>query len=87
MGRLKADVRLQTGMTVHSAATSHGVERCETPVWVEIVQQDDAFYLLRKNAYGESIADTWHLTLEEAKEQAAFEYGIIERDWLETPEP
>lgn len=33
-------------------------------------------FLYRLNDKGDIIADTWHLTVEEAKEQAAFEYGV-----------
>jgi len=47
------------------------------------VEQDGAFFLFRLDPNGHCIADTWHQTLDEAKQQANFEYGIEESDWKE----
>lgn len=43
---------------------------------LEIVKEEAGIFLYRLNDKGEIIADTWHLTIEEAKEQAAFEYSV-----------
>ncbi|MEZ5974460.1 MAG: hypothetical protein R3F33_11735 [Planctomycetota bacterium] len=48
---------------------------------LEIVEQDGAFFLLRIDADGRCLADTWHLTQEEAVEQAEFEYGVARDEW------
>jgi hypothetical protein len=45
------------------------------------VEQEGAIYLLRLHHDGECIADTWHESVEAAKAQATFEYGIEEGDW------
>ena len=50
---------------------------------VEIVEQHGAIYLLRLDADGECITDTWHETVDAAKQQASFEFGIGEEDWIE----
>lgn len=68
---------------MHSIATPSEGASCEVPVYVEIVQHEGAYYLFRNRADGVCIADTWHLTVQEAKEQAAFEYGITDDDWVE----
>ncbi len=77
MRRFRADVRTVTGRTIHRLGTKvpDGTldgEILHDPIAVEIVEEDDAFYLLRLNANGECIADTWHQTLEEAKAQGLF---------------
>lgn len=49
---------------------------------VEIVKEESGIFLYRLNDKGEIVADTWHLTVEEAKEQATFEYGVEDDDWI-----
>lgn len=41
--------------------------------WFSVEQVDGAFFLYRHDATGAVLADTWHLTLEEATQQAALE--------------
>lgn len=53
------------------------------PSFVVIEEQEGAFSLLRYTRSGEFAGDTWHLTLDEAKAQAEFEYEIGACDWLE----
>jgi len=48
---------------------------------VEIVEQSGSIYLLRMDEGGQCVADTWHATMESAKEQARVEYGIEDSDW------
>lgn len=85
MMRLRATVRGVTGKTTHL----HGVPSAGTieltkvpdPRVVEVVEQDGAFYLLRLDDEGRCIADTWHESIDGAKAQARFEFGIEEGDW------
>jgi hypothetical protein len=79
--RLAAKVCNITGETTHSVAAEGGALPREAPVYVEIVEQEGAYYLFRHDAEGVCIGDTWHLTLDEAKEQAAFEFDIGETEW------
>jgi len=48
---------------------------------VEIVEEDNAFYLFYFSADGQCMTDTRHPTLDKAKRQAAFEFEICEQDW------
>jgi hypothetical protein len=48
---------------------------------VEIVEQDGAVFLLRLDGRRACISETWHETVEAAKEQARFEFGIEDDDW------
>ncbi len=51
-----------------------------------IVEMDEAFYLLRYLSFGEEVGDTWHQAIEEAKDDADYEYeGCVGR-WLEIPD-
>ncbi len=42
--------------------------------------------LYRYTAQGEFAGDTWHQTLEDAKAQAAAEYGEALSDWQDIPD-
>jgi len=83
--RLRATVRKVTGNTTHLQADRSVGEIDVTPVvdpkTVEVVEQEGAIYLLRLDDRGECVADTWHETVEAAKAQANFEFGIEDGDW------
>jgi len=64
-----------------TGATTHGTDKIATRV--EIESSDSGFFLFRYDSAGLCFADTWHLTLQEAKEQAAWEYLLGEADWAE----
>ncbi len=86
--RLKADVKGSTGRTKHYLATMVGDTPVPTkefpiPAWVEISEEGEAFFLSYFNADGSFLTDTWHETLERAKKQAAFEFGIAADEWQE----
>ena len=84
--RLRAIVKQSTGKTKHSVGElvqgrPVPVKSLPAPAWVEISEEDGAFYLLHFDAEGASFADTWHQTLENAKQQAEFEFGILPSEW------
>jgi hypothetical protein len=81
--RLRADIQKQ-GKTRHllwdtKDAVAIPVDR---PVRAEIVEESGAALLLRLDARGDCVADTWHEDVAAAKSQAAFEYGIYDADWV-----
>jgi len=77
--RLRAAVKTVTGGTVHLADLEKSV--LPLPVALEIQDDPDGCLLLRLDATGTCIADTWHRDAEEAKAQAAFEYLIYANEW------
>src|SRR5262245_56636626 len=84
--KLKAHVRGHSGRTVHSVGTiADGKQiplgNMQPAVCVELDQVDEHFFLYRFDQAGESVGDTRHETLNEAKAQAKFEFGIQESDW------
>ena len=86
--RLKATVKDATGNTTHSIGSlKDGELRVEEtipmPAWVEIVKEGGGFYLMHFNEGGEVIADTWHQSVDDAKGQAEFEFGILSSEWTE----
>jgi hypothetical protein len=90
--RLRAQVHASKGTTRHSVGTIEGGElielrRLPVPAWVEIVQDDEAFFLLHFSAQGGCFADTWHPSLQDAQRQAEFEFGILPTQWEAVPEP
>lgn len=89
--RLRAQVKGSTGKTKHFTGTIVDglpvpVEKRPLPAWVEIVEEDDAFFLLHFDHGGKNIADTWHASLSEAQAQAEFEFRILSSDWIELDE-
>lgn len=77
--KLRAEVRAQTGGTIHLVG---GVES-SVPASVDLVAENGGVFLLRLDAHGVCLADTWHQTVAEAKDQARHEYRIEDTDWVE----
>jgi len=81
--KLRAEVRERTAGTRHTVA---GVDRSAQIESVVIEPTGGAFYLLYFDSASVGIADTWHLTIEDAKDQAAFESNIGDADWKQVDE-
>lgn len=48
---------------------------------VEIRVVSDGVFLLRYSDDGRFVGDTWHMSVEDAKDQAAFEFGASLGAW------
>ena len=84
--RWRAKVVEATGASRHFAATvvdGQPVATFElpTPDFVEISAEGSGYFLFRLDSSGQCIADTWHQTLDEAKQAALEEYRIQLGDW------
>lgn len=53
---------------------------------VEIVEEDDWYFLIGYSSDGEFAGDSCFASIEEAKKQAKFEYEIDESDWTHNEE-
>lgn len=51
-----------------------------------VADDEPGAMLFRYSAYGEVAGDSWHLTLADARAQAAEEYGVALQPWVEVPE-
>lgn len=85
--RLKAIVKEATGRTAQYighivAGTPEVMSQLPVPAWIEISEEDGAFYLYHFNAAGVCFADTWHESLDDAKRQAQHEFGISAGEWV-----
>jgi hypothetical protein len=71
---------VKTGNTTHIVAS----EEAESPKGLAICQYegDNAYYLFGCNEAWQSYTDTWHESLEDAKEQAEFEYTGTSTTWI-----
>jgi hypothetical protein len=56
------------------------------PVEVEILETKDGVFLFYLDTSGECLADGWHASIAEAKQQAQFEFGIADKAWQLVPE-
>jgi hypothetical protein len=50
-----------------------------------VADESGGAMLFRYTAHGEFGGDTWHATVAEAQEQAAYEYGDALAPWIEVP--
>jgi hypothetical protein len=57
--------------------------RLPDPDWLEISEEDGAFYLFYLDAEFTCFADSWHETLASAKREAEIGFGIRPEDWSE----
>jgi hypothetical protein len=48
-------------------------------------KQQEGVSLFRFTASGEAVGDTWHLSLEDAKHQAEFEFDGLLSPWISVP--
>ncbi len=56
-----------------------------TPAFVVIEQEPEGIFLFRYDSKGECVGDTWHKTMEEAQDQAFFEYQMALGEWQDVP--
>lgn len=54
---------------------------CSLTAYSMILRQSDGWYLYGISGAFEITGDTWHPSIDEAMEQAAYSYGILEGDW------
>lgn len=68
-----------------TGATSHRVDGKPVEAAAELrvmqFEGDPGFYLIHLDKSGEELTDTYHETIEQAFEQAHFEYGIVRDEW------
>lgn len=57
-----------------------------SPDVLVIEENPDGVFLFRYDREGEFGGDTWHQSVEDAKEQARFEYGDLVEEWQDVPE-
>jgi len=83
--RLRANIRRMTGATRHIIHGRESEDIASQIAWVEIepADADGNFFLFYFTAAGTFLTDTWHQSLEDAKEQARFEFEIEDADWQE----
>lgn len=83
-----ATVRNATGATRHYVTVRDRSGNLEASpiqgtVSLDIDVCDEGVFLLHRDVSGDCIADTWHLSAEEAKQQARLEFSVEEDDWVE----
>jgi hypothetical protein len=50
-----------------------------------IEERGGQLFLLRYDQLGSDVGDTWHESLQDAQEQAKFEYGPLLTEWTDVP--
>jgi hypothetical protein len=76
------------GKTKHRLKDEFGLRDFPPFIALEIVQVDteSAFYLMYIPKSGPG-TDTFHLSLDDAKHQAEWEFGVAENEWVKTERP
>jgi hypothetical protein len=65
-----------------------GTDTREELPWPRVLlieETPEGIFLFRFTKDSTCVGDTWHLDIEEAKEQASFEYGDYLTEWREVP--
>lgn len=74
-----------------TGATSHRVDGKPVEAAAELrvmqFEGDSGFYLIHLDKNGEELTDTYHETVEQAFEQAHFEFGIARDEWCSDSPP
>jgi len=60
-------------------------ERMDWPALLLIEKKKDGVFLFRFTAEGRCVGDTWHQTVDEAQQQAKFEFENLLSDWKIVP--
>ena len=50
-----------------------------------IEENPDGVFLYPYGGGGNSVGDTWHMNLDDAKHQASYEYGESVKGWIDVP--
>src|SRR5437868_12527683 len=68
---------------------THGKDQRQELPWPELLlieSKPDGIFLFRFMRDGRVVGDTWHSTVEEAKEQASFEFENVLSEWRAVPD-
>lgn len=79
---------LRPGRTKHTLIDGAGARDFPPFKALEIAKypEDQGFYLLYEAESGHG-TDTWHLSLEDAMDQAEWEFGVTAAEWVKTDKP
>ena len=88
VGKMEGPPRVKHSRGLPPELTEGRDERAQLP-WPRVLvieEKPDGFFLFRLTADGSVAGDTWHLSLNDAKQQAAYEYGDGLGEWRQVPE-
>jgi len=74
-----------SGMPPELTSEKDSRQRLPHPRVVFIESKEDGVFLTRYGEGGVFAGDTWHQSIEDAKQQAVYEYGDILGPWHEVP--
>jgi|ERR1043166_5039870 hypothetical protein len=60
-------------------------EQMPRPAFLVIEENPDGTFLYRYDVKGRCVGDTWHMNIDDAKHQAAYEYGGALGTWQNIP--
>jgi len=55
------------------------------PAFLLLEQRTEGVFLFRYGSQGQCVGDTWHMSVQDAMDQAAFEYPDTALDWQDIP--
>jgi hypothetical protein len=82
---LRPRVRLYRGLPPQLTSGDDLREQMPSAVVVLIEPKPSGIFLVRFAADGQVVGDTWHRTIEDAQEQATFEFGSLLSNWMTVP--
>jgi hypothetical protein len=88
VGKMEGPPRVKHYRGLPPELTEGRDERAKLP-WPHVLvieEKPDGFFLFRLVADGSVAGDTWHMSLDDAKQQAEYEYGEGLGEWKHIPE-
>ena len=82
-GKSSQTVRHYRGLPLTDSNRIDARQLLGPAAFIVIQEEPDGFFLYRFDQSGEIVGDTWHASVEDAKEQARFEYTDALTSWVD----
>jgi hypothetical protein len=80
-----AKVRHYRGLPPELAGGKDTRQEMGPALFLVIKEEQSGIFLYRYSASGDCVGDTWHMSVDEAKDQAAYEYEGLVGEWSSVP--
>lgn len=85
-GTYSSKVKHYRGMPPELAGGTDTRKEMGSARFLVIEINPDGVFLYRFDAEGDCVGDTWHMTVEHAKDQAAYEFEGLPLNWQDIPQ-
>ena len=84
-GGESSQVKHFTGLSSALTGGKDTRQEMERACFLVIEETSEGIFLYRYGVQGKFAGDTWHFKIDEAKDQASYEYGEFVQEWADVP--